>query len=80
MKLFGLLCKNGNAVSLMQNGYVSFPTVSKQQNSERLVESLSGLLYAAANGLRHLDHKLVDLGPNLAPALIAHFEVSMDCH
>ncbi|XP_022698172.1 endonuclease/exonuclease/phosphatase family domain-containing protein 1-like isoform X2 [Varroa jacobsoni] len=69
------LTSNGHDDKKPQNGYVSFPTVSKQQNSERLVESLSGLLYAAANGLRHLDHKLVDLGPNLAPALIAHFEV-----
>ncbi|OQR69020.1 endonuclease/exonuclease/phosphatase family domain-containing protein 1-like [Tropilaelaps mercedesae] len=51
--------------------------VSDVRNANGIVspESHSGLLYAATNGLRHLDYKLIQLRPDLAPALITLFEV-----
>lgn len=44
--------------------------------SVELQENSAGVLYSAAQGLRHLETKLVELQEGLAPALVIHFEVS----
>lgn len=67
----------------MQNGHCSPKTEklgvdtpdSVNKALMKVPENRSGILYAAANGLRHLDYKLVQLRHDLPPALIANFEV-----